>query len=61
MTTQLEKMNAEAARMSDLVKDILQDFYCCTRVWEAWQVGTMTEEDFIPCFGDIDIFSDTAV
>lgn len=23
-------------------------FYDCTRSWEAWQVGTMTEEDFEP-------------
>jgi hypothetical protein len=24
----------------------LSDAYFCTRVWEAWQVNTMTEGDF---------------
>lgn len=27
---------------------LLGDTYICTRVWEAWEVGTMTEEDFTP-------------
>lgn len=27
---------------------LLTGDYACTRVWEAWQVGTMTEDDFEP-------------
>lgn len=26
----------------------LKGDYACTRVWEAWEVGTMTQDDFIP-------------
>lgn len=28
--------------------EILGLAYACTRAWEAWQYGTMTEEDFTP-------------
>lgn len=31
--------------------------YLCTRVWEAWQYGTMTDEDFEPA-GENDEFMD---
>lgn len=27
---------------------ILADTYACTRVWEGWLVGTMTQHDFQP-------------
>lgn len=27
---------------------LLADVYACTRVWEAWSYGTMTEADFEP-------------
>lgn len=30
------------------ITELLGDDYACTRVWEAWQVGTMTQEDFEP-------------
>lgn len=41
----------------DLEKDALREIvishfrggdYACTRAWEAWQYGTMTQDDFIP-------------
>ena len=25
---------------------LTNDLYFCTRVWDAWNVGTMSEEDF---------------
>jgi hypothetical protein len=35
-------------QIADLVRDHLTSVYVCTRVWNAWRVGTMTEDDFIP-------------
>ena len=29
------------------VEEALGDAMFCTRVWDAWAVGTMTEEDFV--------------
>ena len=37
-----------AERIADTVRDYLGDIFACTRVWEAWQVGTMTQNDFTP-------------
>lgn len=34
--------------LRDKVANLLADDYACTRVWEAWQVGTMTQDDFEP-------------
>ena len=31
----------------DAVAAALGDAYDCTRVWQAWSVGTMTEDDFV--------------
>jgi hypothetical protein len=45
-------MNPQQPNDSDLeekVRNLIYDGdYVCTRVWEAWQVGTMTEDDFVP-------------
>lgn len=42
----------EADRLAEQVKDIISEhltaIYACTRVWEAWSVGTMSEDDFVP-------------
>lgn len=27
---------------------MLSDDFACTRVWESWQFGTMTQDDFVP-------------
>lgn len=35
-------------RIAEIVRDHLDGIYCCTRVWEAWSVGTMSEDDFVP-------------
>jgi len=40
------KANEEA--LIDLINSHLTGFYWCGRVWEAWNVGTMGEDDFTP-------------
>ena len=35
--------------------------YDCTRVWEAWGVGTMTEDDFEPVTERLDEITDTVI
>ncbi|GAG68898.1 unnamed protein product [marine sediment metagenome] len=32
--------------IENILTSNLVDSYFCTRVWDAWQCGTMTEEDF---------------
>lgn len=39
------RLKDEALRES--ICDSLTGVYVCNRVWSAWQVGTMSEEDFI--------------
>lgn len=35
--------------MRDLIAEVVGgDTYDCTRVWSAWGVGTMSEDDFVP-------------
>lgn len=35
--------------MRDLIAEVIGgDAYDCTRVWSAWGVGTMSEDDFVP-------------
>ena len=34
--------------LADKFAEMLRDTYHCTRVWSAWQVGTMSEDDFLP-------------
>lgn len=41
----------------DDLDTILRGEYACTRVWEAWQVGTMTVDDFTP-MGETEIVGD---
>lgn len=44
-----------------LSKAIGGDAYDCTRVWEAWSVGTMSEDDFEPITEDIDRVNEIAM
>jgi len=44
----LECEAVDVERIADTVRDNLGDIFACTRVWEAWQVGTMTQDDFTP-------------
>jgi len=51
--------------MKQAIKDVLANhfrggIYACTRVWQAWQVGTMTQDDFIPLDEDDDFLEDLA-
>jgi hypothetical protein len=35
--------------MRDLIAEVIgSDTYDCVRVWSAWGVGTMSEDDFVP-------------
>lgn len=48
------------------LETILHGEYACTRSWEAWQVGTMTQDDFTPMLeteivGDLLNWRDAAV
>jgi len=44
-------------RLKDAIREQLSDALYCTRVWEAWGYGTMTEDDFV-CLADIDDYVD---
>ena len=39
---------------------ILRDLHYCVRMWEAWETGTMTKEDFVLAAENPDILEDTA-
>lgn len=39
----------------DLVSNTLDGFLWCNRVWEAWYVGTMSQDDFSPAGDDPDV------
>ncbi len=53
---------AEAQKLLENIdKDLcllLKGNYSCARVWEAWQYGTMKEEDFAPLEEDENIIND---
>lgn len=51
-------MNLKDKAKELLVNTIGEDVNICTRVWEAWQVGTMTEEDFVLANEDEDFLND---
>lgn len=44
--------------IGDIIRETLiehlGDTYDCTRVWEAWSYGTMSDSDFIPVNDRID-------
>jgi hypothetical protein len=37
---------------------LLTDVFACNRVWSAWEIGTMTAEDFTPAGTDEDVLGD---
>lgn len=45
-TASAEPVGFDRDALVDLIADHLSGTYHCTRVWEAWSVGTMSEEDF---------------
>ncbi len=38
----------DVAALEEVIRAGLADTYHCTRVWEAWGLGTMSEDDFEP-------------
>jgi len=36
----------EVSKVREFLESQLSDTYYCTRVWNAWNVGTMSENDF---------------
>lgn len=40
--------------VSDAIAETLGNAMDCTRVWSAWQVGTMSQDDFVPVCADSD-------
>ena len=49
-----DHLNPEALdRMREAVAEVISETtYTCSRVWEAWHYGTMTDEDFSPAWED---------
>lgn len=43
-----ELTDAQREQVRDAVAQALTGIYYCGRVWSAWQVGTMGEDDFTP-------------
>lgn len=44
-------MPLDREALVDLIEEHLHGVYHCGRVWEAWRVGTMTEDDFTEARG----------
>jgi hypothetical protein len=45
MTTPAAKLSKE--RLIEIISAHLTSMYACTRVWSAWNVGTMGQDDFV--------------
>lgn len=43
-----ERRELSEQRLREIIDEHLTAAYACTRVWEAWSVGTMAEDDFVP-------------
>lgn len=56
---------SEADKLRDAIHDALASelscAYDCTRVWEAWSVGTMGEDDFEPITERLDEITETVL
>lgn len=48
------------SKVAEALAEELGDTYHCSRTWEAWQYGTMTEEDFSPASEDDDFLMGAA-
>ncbi len=53
----MEAVSAREALIAALTAE-LGDSYDCTRVWAAWDVGTMSEQDFEPLTDRVDEIAD---
>lgn len=52
--------DAKDAVMDALAQSLGGTAYFCTRVWEAWHVGTMSSDDFVPIADESDALADMA-
>lgn len=52
-----EKTALKDAIIVAMVEELGDTAYYCTRVWEAWSVGTMREDDFVSLAHDDDAMS----
>ena len=41
-----EKIMIDIEKLRKMLNSQLSDAYYCTRVWEAWNFNTMSEDDF---------------
>jgi hypothetical protein len=51
----------QVTAVRDAIAETLGDAYDCTRVWSAWGVGTMSQDDFVPVADDNDRLQELAV
>lgn len=51
----------EKQKYFDMVVNVLGDSLWCSRVWDAWWVGTMTHEDFHSMCEDDDYVLEKAI
>jgi hypothetical protein len=45
-------------KLTPAIEEIFENHYLCNRVWEAWNVGTMSMSDFNPVSKDDDFFQE---
>jgi hypothetical protein len=61
---QEQDKDAQRNRVWNAVQKAVIGAFWCNRVWSAWQVGTMTEDDFVPmqqCYTAIDEITDSVI
>lgn len=51
----------DRALLVDTLHDTLIETYDCQRVWSAWGVGTMSEEDFLPAGWRVEAIADEII
>jgi hypothetical protein len=52
--SEIKHTEAQMHAVRDALAETLGDAYDCTRVWSAWGVGTMSQDDFVPVAEDDD-------
>lgn len=46
--SEIKHSSQQLEAVRDAIAASLGDTYDCTRVWSAWSVGTMSQDDFVP-------------
>lgn len=60
MTSFEQLSEKQQQKWIDIATNALNDTLICTRVWEAWGVGTMSKSDFIASTDDPDVVFERA-